>query len=1011
MDTRIELQNNDRLLFPGMECTIDRSVGRGSNVIAYVGHYKDHQNPDLSHRVLIRELYPYDPKGRILRDSDGSIHIETDARPLYEMNRRTFLRGNEVHIRLLENLPTEIDLNINTFEYHNTLYSLVGYTGGRNLYEELGRAYWKDRKISGTKSLLHIVRIVKGALDVLQAFHQLGYLHLDISPDNILLIGEGEKERMTLIDYNSVHTLNEVRSNHSVYYSTKEGFTAPEVRMGRNTQIREWTDLYSMTAVLYLCLTGQKLTSAQMIGTAPVGIDPLVHPFLKGCPETVLSLLRRILRRGLAVTPRKRYQKASQMMEDLTELEDRILGRGITHWALWEAGRRQVERLIRENPSLSFIRNTAALFPSMVSDGKNVYPIGEYIRETQKSCLITGGGGMGKTTSLLRIAFSEYPRYAPDRPAIVYLSLYGWQQGDNSFIINSLLNSLLFNRETHTYEDARKALYELLDPLEESSKSKTPVLLILLDGLNEITGDPKPLLDEIIRLSAFQGVRFIAAGRTDEKTLPFLRLRLTELSDEIVKDALSREGLLLPQSRDMQKVLHTPMMLSMYIRSGQIEHRQIRAENADELLNIYLSALKEKAVRDLPEQTEKRWQIDAAMNLVLPAIASEIHKKQRGLYDKDLLPVVEKCYRLLNGQLSRRFFPQWIGHTAAIMGKAKNAEEWYGLITHDILWKQLGLILRDEESRVVLKNDEHKKEASKKDHHDEDASVSKRSALQEDIPGRYSISHQIIEDYLLDLDRENLQKIQRFQKTRILIFCIFFVIAAAMTAAIYKVYIAPPPYEEIYADNVMERALDAYVKAGKQYERLSDLVECSIHSPELFEQKLELFKNEIPYRGMSAEEGMAYLSDMINTGKVMPWSGRPMDENACRELLTLADSREEEYRKYALLLEYIMSEESINFDYRRDYPELLDKLLETDAKIAAELYQIVCMPHKVGKYADHSVTAVKYERLYSSIPGQNSHLTGEDARQSQTSLESLQGARKKQLVELNKNGVIDYLKE
>ena len=106
-----------------------------------------------------------------------------------------------------------------------------------------------------------------------------------------------------------------------------------------------------------------------------------------------------------------------------------------------------------------------------------------------------------------------------------------------------------------------------------------------------------------------------------------------------------------------------------------------------------------------------------------------------------------------------------------------------------------------------------------------------------------------------------------------------------------------------------------------------------------------------------------------------------------------------------------MSEQSINFDYRRDYPELLDKLLETDAKIAAELYQIVCMPHKVGKYADHSVTAVKYERLYSSIPGQNSHLTGEDARQSQTSLESLQGARKKQLVELSKNGVIDYLKE
>ena len=86
MDTRIELQKNDRLLFPGMECTIDHSVGRGSNVIVYVGHYRDHQNPALSHRILIRELFPFDRSGGISRDRGGDIHIEEDARSLFEMN-------------------------------------------------------------------------------------------------------------------------------------------------------------------------------------------------------------------------------------------------------------------------------------------------------------------------------------------------------------------------------------------------------------------------------------------------------------------------------------------------------------------------------------------------------------------------------------------------------------------------------------------------------------------------------------------------------------------------------------------------------------------------------------------------------------------------------------------------------------------------------------------------------------------------------------------------------------
>ena len=373
MDTRIELQKNDRLLFPGMECTIDHSVGRGSNVIVYVGHYRDHQNPSLSHRVLIRELFPYDREGGIWRNPDGDIHIESTADSVYDLNRMTFLRGNEVHIRLLEKIPADMDVNINTYEYHNTLYSLVGYAGGRNLYEELSRAQWQGQSAAGTELLLHTVRIMKGALDVLQSFHQAGYLHLDINPDNILLIGEGEKERVTLIDYNSVHTINEIEQKKSVYYSTKEGFTAPEVQMGRFSRIGEWTDLYSLTAMLYVCLTGRKLTTVQMIGNSPVSLEPAEFPFLKDFPETVLSLLHRILRRGLEITPRRRYQSTKQMRADISELEDRILGRGITHWALWEAGRRQVERLIRENPSLSFIRNTAALFPSMVSDGKNVY--------------------------------------------------------------------------------------------------------------------------------------------------------------------------------------------------------------------------------------------------------------------------------------------------------------------------------------------------------------------------------------------------------------------------------------------------------------------------------------------------------------------------------------------------------------------------------------------------------------------------------------------------------------
>ena len=348
-------------------------------------------------------------------------------------------------------------------------------------------------------------------------------------------------------------------------------------------------------------------------------------------------------------------------------------------------------------------------------------------------------------------------------------------------------------------------------------------------------------------------------------------------------------------------------------------------------------------------------------------MAAEISKKQRGLRDDELLPVVEKCYKVLNGRLSRRFFPQWIGRTAAIRGEARDAEEWYGQIVHDILWKQMGLIVRDEQ-------------------------------------GRYTVSHQVIGEYLRRLDRQNLRRVRRFRWTRAALICLCLCVAAAASAAVYRAYIAPPPYEETYADNVMARALDAYIAAGMQYEALAKLTECAVSHPERFGEQLELYQNAIPYRGMGADSGLLYLSHMLETGKVMPWSGKPMDEDACTELLRLAEDRREEYALFASVLEFVMTDDYGNRQYGEEYPRLLASLLETDAEIAANLYQIVCAPHVVGKYADHSGLAESYKSLFDSIPKQNDHLNDEDASTSTVKLTRLEGTREEQLVELRKCG-------
>ena len=438
MDRRTALNKNDCLAFPGLECVIDAPAGRGSSVLAYTGYYPDREDPRIRHRVLIRELFPYDPSGGILRSKENALEIEKQSEVLFAHYRESFLRANEVHSRMAEEIPGELDLHINTFTCNNTLYSVMGYTGGRSLEEEIRRLHGREVTARGNGALdiqelelLRCLKIIRGALQVLRAFHETKYLHLDISPDNILLIGSGDRERVTLIDYNSVHTLSEIRSDSSAFLSMKDGYTAPEVRLGQRAYIGPQSDLFSMTAVFWHCLSGRKLSDLEQIGS--VFPDPSGLPGWENLPASARSMLRLIFRKGLSPSPRKRYGSTAEMLADLGELEDRINGRGITRWALWENGRARCLRLMRDNVSLQYIRDDSRIYPLHVekADGSRTELFDLFgisgsagspyaFFDTNRPLLLLGGGGTGKTTALFRLC---YTACGPD-PRKVYGTWY-----------------------------------------------------------------------------------------------------------------------------------------------------------------------------------------------------------------------------------------------------------------------------------------------------------------------------------------------------------------------------------------------------------------------------------------------------------------------------------------------------------------------------------------------------------------------------------------------------------
>ena len=84
--------------------------------------------------------------------------------------------------------------------------------------------------------------------------HETGLIHRDVSPDNIMMLSDGT---MRLIDFGNAR---DASSGQPMTLAMKEGF-AP-VEQYRTRGQGTWTDVYSVCATIYYCLTGKLPTQA-----------------------------------------------------------------------------------------------------------------------------------------------------------------------------------------------------------------------------------------------------------------------------------------------------------------------------------------------------------------------------------------------------------------------------------------------------------------------------------------------------------------------------------------------------------------------------------------------------------------------------------------------------------------------------------------------------------------------------------------------------------------------------
>lgn len=241
-DDRIALPQGHRLFLNGVEYLIQNELGRGGSCIVYSAEQV--KSDDIAQNVRIKECYP--AYSGISRNDDGTLNVSAADQDRFEEYTGSTGRAFALN-RQLRNTQGLVNSTIDIAE----------------LYRENGTVYTVMRCVEGCDyskvdddSIMSVLTRCLAVEKVLKKYHESGWLHLDVKPENIFIIPE-TKEHIVLFDFDSLVSLNELKNGGDIRFTISDGYTAPEVLNGQRDKIGIRTDIFSVGALVYFKLFGE----------------------------------------------------------------------------------------------------------------------------------------------------------------------------------------------------------------------------------------------------------------------------------------------------------------------------------------------------------------------------------------------------------------------------------------------------------------------------------------------------------------------------------------------------------------------------------------------------------------------------------------------------------------------------------------------------------------------------------------------------------------------------------
>lgn len=247
-------------------------------------------------RVAIKEFFP---DSLVMRQPDTTqvALLTADRQENFRFGKEQFLAEAKTLAQFVDN-PNIVSV-YSYFEENGTAYFAMEYVEGESL-----KSYLKEK--GGRLSWEETLQLLTPVMDALQAVHAKGIIHRDIKPDNIFITEDGHTK---LLDFGSARYSLGDRSR-SLDVVLTAGY-APKEQYARHSRQGPYTDVYSLAACFYACITGMVPTES----VERTEDDDLPLPSARGAKLPAYA--EDAILKGLSIKAENRWQTMADFKANL----------------------------------------------------------------------------------------------------------------------------------------------------------------------------------------------------------------------------------------------------------------------------------------------------------------------------------------------------------------------------------------------------------------------------------------------------------------------------------------------------------------------------------------------------------------------------------------------------------------------------------------------------------------------------------------------------------------------